>query len=146
MRTDRVEVQEKPFVILSAEKGHETLSDIIATSRMRNALERIDVPYKQVVGCWDDKEEIAFLVPIENLNSNMVYILKETAKAEGQEAILLCDEYRNAKVVSLDSDHVYCEGKFKQIACREIPNYKFYTRDIETGACWVVEGEFKDAL
>lgn len=94
---------ETPFVVISADRASNT-DELNAQRRdmFEHQLEARDLDFKRVVGVWQGKEEVSYIVLIPEPGDE--HNALRLARRYGQEAALYVDANRHATMLALNAE------------------------------------------
>jgi len=96
------------------------------TSEVISLLDGAGVKYRLVAGCYDNTEEISFVVGAKW--DDMVHYL---AREYNQESVLFVDVCNNATLIYNDQGKIQRLGKFQRT--EDVTGCNAYTMDLKTG-------------
>jgi len=122
-----------PFILFSVEQGKCTANDnAVHTQACRNNLQLNSIDFKEVIGFYDGKSEVSFLVVDTDKNFRCV---KQIVKRFNQECILLVDQFRNATLDFLSWEDPQNIGTFQSVDSAS--GHNAYTVDPATSKIYV---------
>ena len=117
----------KPFIMFALNSG------LCKTAELELVKFALQVPVKQVQGCYLNEIEDAYVVPFEpgNVyeNGKLMESVTKLARQYNQESILLSDQERNSFLYFIEIDSWKPIGVFTRVSPSEAMDGEAWTRD-----------------